>query len=135
MCKPSKYINEICPECHPASSVKSKCEFTGEVDEVNEEYLYQCCKCGARIWVDDQWAKEHAIDENLDFEKEAAARTTAKEYELGSKVKLQISLVVEEYSQDDLREILSFIATSSRDFYLTVGKKLKNPVDIERRMN
>lgn len=56
-----KFIQENCMECHPRSYELSTCEFVGEIDELNNEYLYQCCQCGAKSWVSSQWANEHAI--------------------------------------------------------------------------
>ncbi|WP_225229733.1 hypothetical protein [Sporosarcina quadrami] len=70
MYEPSKYINEICPSCHPQEYVKTLAEFIGEYevvdvpDEVDAsyiEYLYKCMKCGARLWVDEQWLKQNAV--------------------------------------------------------------------------
>lgn len=70
MCKPSKYINEICPGCHPQGYELSLAKFTGEkniveasnADESYIEYLYECCQCGSKVWVDDQWVKRNAVD-------------------------------------------------------------------------
>ncbi|MFD1205700.1 hypothetical protein ACFQ38_11375 [Sporosarcina contaminans] len=69
MCKPSKYINEICPGCHPQGYELSLAKFTGEKDIVEAsnadesyiEYLYECCQCGTKVWVDEQWMKRNAV--------------------------------------------------------------------------
>lgn len=74
MCQPSKYINEICPECNPRTSVKTQAEYAGEVNTFEsheadgsvsheKEYLYACTKCGARMWVDERCAKENEVTE------------------------------------------------------------------------
>ena len=70
MCKPSKYINESCPSCHPRSCELSLAKFTGEkniieasnADESYIDYLYECCQCGAKVWVDNQWMKRNKVD-------------------------------------------------------------------------
>ena len=70
MCKPSNYINDVCNECHPQGYELSLSKFTGEKDIVEAsnadesyiEYLYECCQCGARVWVDEQWMKRNAVE-------------------------------------------------------------------------
>lgn len=73
MCKPSQYINDICPSCHPRDCVKTLAEFMGEVKvvtninddgskEFENEYVYACIKCGARMWVDEQWVKGNSVE-------------------------------------------------------------------------
>lgn len=73
MHNPSKYINDICSDCHPQDYAKTPAEFTGEVNEIelsNEnrtsevayEYLYKCCACGEKSWLDEQWIKNNAVD-------------------------------------------------------------------------
>lgn len=70
MFKPSKYVNEICPCCHPHGYKLSLAKFTGEkniteasnADESYIDYLYECCQCGAKVWVDDQWMNRNKID-------------------------------------------------------------------------
>lgn len=32
--------------------------------EFINEYLYECCKCGAKVWVDEQWIKNNSVDES-----------------------------------------------------------------------
>lgn len=44
----------------------------------------------------------------------------------GTDVKIEMSINVSNYTTNDFRELLSFIATSSREFYLTVAQKLNN---------
>lgn len=69
-----KYINEICPSCNPRSYEKTLCKFTGRTEEVTfilndgskefeHEYLYQCTKCDALIWVDEQWVKDNKVSD------------------------------------------------------------------------
>ena len=76
MCKQvPTYIEEICPECHPQSFDKTLAKFVGEVEEITiivdsntkvftNKYLYECCKCGTKMWVDEQWVKNNSIDES-----------------------------------------------------------------------
>lgn len=63
MCKQApKYINEICPSCHPREYVKTLAKFV-EYDSETNEYLYKCVDCGAHIWADEQWVKDNAVEE------------------------------------------------------------------------
>lgn len=70
MFKPSEYINEICPGCHPQSYELSLAKYTGQknieetsnADESYIEYLYECCQCGTKVWVDESWMKRHAVE-------------------------------------------------------------------------
>lgn len=73
MHNPSKYIKNICSDCHPQVYTKTPAEFTGKVDEIelsNEngtsevayEYLYKCCECGEKVWLDKQWIKNNVIN-------------------------------------------------------------------------
>ena len=70
MYEPSKFINEICPSCHPQHYILSLAKFTGEknIEEANNadesyiDYLYECCQCGTKVWVDDSWVKCHAVE-------------------------------------------------------------------------
>lgn len=69
MYKPSKYINDICPSCHPQSYTMTLSRFAGQENNVEAsnpddsytEYLYECCQCGERVWVEDQWVSRNAI--------------------------------------------------------------------------
>jgi uncharacterized protein with PIN domain len=74
MCNVPKYIKENCPSCHPHCYSKTLAEFTGKVNQIEfidsdgtstpeNEYLYKCVKCGARMWVDEQWVKENTVEE------------------------------------------------------------------------
>ena len=73
MYNPAKFINENCPSCHPRSYTKTLAEFTGTVEQIafvdsdgtstpENEYLYKCVKCGALVWVSEQWIKDNAVD-------------------------------------------------------------------------
>lgn len=70
MCKPSQYINDICNNCHPQSYEMTPSKFAGQEniveasnpDDSYAEYLYECCQCGERVWVDEQWIKRNAVD-------------------------------------------------------------------------
>ncbi|WP_113673723.1 hypothetical protein [Vallitalea guaymasensis] len=44
----------------------------------------------------------------------------------GTKIKVSMKLEVESYCEQDLRDILSKIATNSQQFYLYVGNEIKN---------
>lgn len=75
MCKQVPiYIKEICPVCYSDICEKTLNKYVGEVKEIeiNEgsnskefmnEYLYECCRCNTRIWTDEQWIKENAVDD------------------------------------------------------------------------
>ncbi|EPY07451.1 hypothetical protein PAALTS15_10010 [Paenibacillus alvei TS-15] len=78
---------------------------------------------------------EHAIDiiraQVLVVPKEKApAVTEAESYTkylpCGTKTKLNLSIEISELDSNDLQEVLSFISTSARHFYLSVGNKLSN---------
>lgn len=73
MRKPSQYINDICSECNPRNYDKTLSKFAGEeniVEVVGEpdysfaEYLYECCVCGEKNWVDEQWVKRNSVEVN-----------------------------------------------------------------------
>lgn len=57
-----KHIYDYCPECKYGKSI---CDFGGETEDcgTHNEYLYICTKCGARIWVDEEWARTHEARE------------------------------------------------------------------------
>lgn len=55
-------INDICPSCNPTSYIKSTCTFIEQEQE--DEYLYQCDKCNAKLWVDIDWAKRNEVKAN-----------------------------------------------------------------------
>jgi len=69
MCSPSKYINDICTECHPRDYVKTLAEFADKVEvieligggegETFNQYLYECCGCGLNSWVDECWVRSN----------------------------------------------------------------------------
>lgn len=67
MCKPSQYINDICADCHPRDYIKTLSKFAGEsgtyedYGEIVNEYLYECCGCGEKVWVDEQWVNRNAV--------------------------------------------------------------------------
>lgn len=71
MNKPSEYINNICSECNPRTYDMTIAKFTGEeqVMEVVDrdgnysftEYLYECCECGEKNLVDDQWINRNTV--------------------------------------------------------------------------
>ena len=71
MCKPSQYINDICYECNPQTYDVTLAKFIGQENLVEAsnpddsfiEYLYECCLCGSRVWVDEDWVKRNAIAE------------------------------------------------------------------------
>ena len=48
-------IHDNCPSYHPRTYVSTSCTFTNEENE--EEYLYECDTCKAKIWI---W-KDEAI--------------------------------------------------------------------------
>ena len=69
--KATTYIKEICPECHPQLFDKKLVKFAGKVEEITvivdrntkefiNEYLYECCKCGAKK----QGVKNNPLDES-----------------------------------------------------------------------
>lgn len=69
-----RFIKENCPSCHPQKYTKTLAEFTGKVEQIafvdsdgtstpENEYLYKCVKCGALMWVDENWAKENAVED------------------------------------------------------------------------
>ncbi|MBO0586444.1 hypothetical protein [Sporosarcina sp. E16_8] len=68
MYMPSKHINNICMDCHPRDYVKTPSVYSGELGlysdcgEMVNEYLYKCCECGAKAWVDEQWVNNNKIE-------------------------------------------------------------------------
>lgn len=71
MYKPSQYINDICSECNPRTydmtlakyaNQENVVEVVAEPDYSFAEYLYECCQCGFKSWVDDQWVKRHTVE-------------------------------------------------------------------------
>ncbi|WP_342578440.1 hypothetical protein [Psychrobacillus sp. FSL K6-2843] len=62
MNRPSAYITEICPSCHPTDHVKTLARFTGEYDEKTNEYIYECVGCHSKVWANEQWIKDNAVD-------------------------------------------------------------------------
>lgn len=42
-------INDNCPECNPRSYKETGFTFANEENE--EEYLYNCDDCNARVWI------------------------------------------------------------------------------------
>lgn len=70
MSEPSEYINDICSTCNPQTydmtpakyvGQENIVEVTGEPDYSFVEYLYECCECGTRVWVEDDWVKRNAL--------------------------------------------------------------------------
>lgn len=67
-----KSIRENCPVCNPRIGAREVMEYIGRfmeaplvlddgTQEIEYEYLYKCSKCGALVWVSEQWAKENGI--------------------------------------------------------------------------
>ena len=44
----------------------------------------------------------------------------------GTKLKVRIAIEVKNYSSKDIREILSFISSSARNFYLSIAEKINS---------
>ena len=70
MCNPSQYINVICSECNPRTYDLTLANFVGQeniVEMVGDpdgsfiEYLYECCECSERVWIDEQWVKRNSV--------------------------------------------------------------------------
>lgn len=64
MNKVPELIHDNCPSCNPKDYTKTKAKFMGEVEDCGEhkDYLYQCDDCGAKLWVDGQWAMTHKAE-------------------------------------------------------------------------
>lgn len=45
----AQHIKDICPERHPQSYKKTGFTFANEENE--EEFLYKCDDCNARVWI------------------------------------------------------------------------------------
>ena len=97
MFKPSKYINEICPSCHPREYVKTLAEYTGEFEVIDVEgvadasyieYLYKCCQCGAKVWVDEEWIRNNAA---------AAPKTIKQRQEYISRKGRQLDAITDDH--------------------------------------
>lgn len=71
MYKTSQHIYDICYECNPQSYDMTLSKFAGQENTVEvvgnpdysfAEYLYECCECGTKVWVDDNWVKRNAVE-------------------------------------------------------------------------
>ncbi|WP_277587338.1 hypothetical protein [Psychrobacillus antarcticus] len=67
MFKPSKYVNDICPGCSPQKYIKTISKFTGKSETYEDlpeanHHLYKCVKCGEKVWLDEQWIKNNAVE-------------------------------------------------------------------------
>ena len=63
-----QYINDICHNCNPHSYDMTIAKFTGQENIVEivgnpdasfAEYLYECCKCGTKVWVEESWVNNN----------------------------------------------------------------------------
>lgn len=70
-----------------------------------------------------------------ELKKETAAGTTVLKDEAneftqqlkhGTKLKILFAIEVKNYSTKDIREILSFISSSARNFYLIIAEKINS---------
>lgn len=76
--------------------------------------------------------KKKLLEMNMEQEKKvtpAATEVTKKyceSFQHGTVIKLNFSIEVSDFSIKDLQKLLSCVAVSARQFYLSVGRKLSN---------